>query len=199
MHLSRLTLNPRSKAARRDAANPYEMHSTLARVLDPETGFLWRLEDAVLLVQTRECPDWGRLEPDYLARPSEGKAVNLNSLASLERPLRFRLRANPTVTKWDETANKRKRHGIHDVEAQLEWLSRQGERGGFAVLGAMVSQSERLRCYKRDGAAPITLTTATFDGHLRVHDPEVFTETLETGLGHSRALGLGLLSVGVQR
>ncbi len=199
MYLSCLTLNVRSKAARRDAANPYEMHSTLARVLDPEAGFLWRLEDAVLLVQSRERPDWGQLEPDYLRCPSKSKSLELNSLASVDRPLRFRLRANPTVTKWDEAANKRKRHGIHDVEAQLEWLSRQGERGGFAVLGATVSQSERLRCFKRDGAAPITLTAATFDGHLRIHDPEVFTETLETGLGHSRALGLGLLSVGVQR
>jgi CRISPR system Cascade subunit CasE len=199
MHLSRLTLNPRSNAARRDAANPYEMHSTLARVLNPETGFLWRLEDAVLLVQTRERPDWGMLEPDYLRCPSQSKPLELNALASFERPLRFRLRANPTVTKWDETANKRKRHGIYDVEAQLEWLSRQGERSGFGVLGAMVSQSERLRCYKRDGAAPITLTTATFDGHLRVHDPDLFTQTLETGLGHSRAMGLGLLSVAAQR
>jgi CRISPR system Cascade subunit CasE len=199
MYLSRLTLNLRSKAVRRDTANPYEMHSTLARVLEPETGFLWRLEDAVLLVQTRERPDWGRLEPDYLARPSEGKPLELNALATVERPLRFRLRANPTVTKWDETANKRKRHGIYDVEAQLEWLSRQGERGGFSVLGAMVSSSERLRCSKRDGAAPITLTTATFDGHLRVHDAGMFTQTLESGLGHSRALGLGLLSVAVQR
>lgn len=198
MYLSKLTLNLRSRAVRRDTANPYEMHSTLTRVLEPEKGFLWRLEDAVLLVQSLERPDWGRLEPEYLARPSESKLVNLSALAGVDRPLRFRLRANPTVTKWDDTANKRKRHGLHDVEAQLEWLTRQGERGGFSVLGAMVSQSERLRCFKRDGAAPITLTAATFDGHLRVHDPQAFSATLETGLGHSRALGLGLLSVGLQ-
>lgn len=199
MHLSRLSLNPRSKAVRRDAANPYEMHSTLARVLSPESGFLWRLEESVLLVQSAQRPDWGMLETEYLARPSESKALELGGAGLLKQALRFRLRANPTVTKWDEVAGKKKRHGLHDLEAQLEWLVRQGQRGGFTVLGAMVSHSERLKCLKRGGAAPITLLAATFDGHLRVDDPEVFLETLEIGLGHSRALGLGLLSVGVQR
>ena len=32
MYLSRLMLNPRSRDARRDAGDPYEMHSTLMRV-----------------------------------------------------------------------------------------------------------------------------------------------------------------------
>ena len=199
MHLSRLTINPRSRAVRRDAANPYEMHSTLARVLSPESGFLWRLEESVLLVQSAQRPDWGMLEPEYLARPSESKALELDGLALLKQALRFRLRANPTVTKWDEEAGKNKRHGLHDLEAQLEWLGRQGQRGGFTVLGAMVSHSERLKCLKRGGSAPITLVAVTFDGHLRVHDPELFLEKLEIGLGHSRALGLGLLSIAGQR
>lgn len=47
--LSRLVLDPRDHAARRDIANPYAMHQTLARVFAehpdaPPARFLWRLE-----------------------------------------------------------------------------------------------------------------------------------------------------------
>jgi CRISPR system Cascade subunit CasE len=195
VYLSRLTLNPRNRLARTDTANPYEMHRTLARILEPETNYLWRLEDTVLLVQSESRPDWGQLEPGYLASPSESKAFELEKIGMLERPLRFRLSANPTVTKFDPAANKNKRHGITDLEAQLEWLKRQGSSGGFEILGAMVSQSERRRIRKAKSEHSITLQVVTFDGHLRVTDANIFTKTLSTGLGHSKALGLGLLSV----
>jgi CRISPR system Cascade subunit CasE len=36
----------------------------------------------------------------------------------------------------------------------------------------------------------------TYDGMLRVDDPPRVRAAIETGLGHARAFGLGLLSVG---
>ena len=62
VYLSKLTLNPRHRMARADAANPYKMHQTLSRILEPEKHYLWRLEDTILLVQTQSRPDWGQLE-----------------------------------------------------------------------------------------------------------------------------------------
>ena len=47
--------------------------------------------------------------------------------------LRFRLRANPTVTRAG------KRHGLTSQGAQLAWLQRQGERGGFQLVSCGVS------------------------------------------------------------
>ena len=49
MYLSKLTLDPRHLGARRDLADAYEMHRTLARAFAPDESsaparFLWRLE-----------------------------------------------------------------------------------------------------------------------------------------------------------
>ena len=82
MYLTRLTLDPRSAQARRDLADAYEMHRTLARafVTDEHSSpvrFLWRLEagsnawaSPVVLVQSAQVGDWSALQvlPNYLQR-----------------------------------------------------------------------------------------------------------------------------------
>lgn len=192
MFLSRLTLDPRHSAARRDLASAYELHSTLARALEPDKSFLWRLEELTLLVQSSAHADWGRLEPGYLERPSESKPLKLDRLAATSRH-RFRLRANPTVTRDG------KRHGLARLEDQLAWLERQGERHGFQLLGVTVSASDRVRVRKRQSNAPITLQAVTFDGHLEAIDPARLAAAVRSGLGHGKALGLGLLSLAPSR
>lgn len=188
MYFSRLTLNPRHRMARADAANPYKMHQTLSRILEPEKHYLWRLEDTVLLVQTQSRPDWGQLEPNYLARPSESKPLAFE--LSAERTYRFRLRGNPTVTQ------EGKRRGLYTPESQMLWLERQAASGGFGLLGAMVSNADCWKFRKDPNTVPITLAVAEFDGYLKITNFETFQATLEKGIGHSKALGLGLLSVG---
>lgn len=205
MYLSRLQLDPRSKQARADLANPYQLHATLCRAFaEPDQKpprFLWRLEGSkvpTVLVQSAEAPDWGKVAqrfPGYFAQKPELKPVPLEHLQP-GQVLRFRLRANPTVTRKDpQDPEKRKRHGLKKVEEQLEWLSRQGSKGGFAVLGAMVAQSERVRMLKHTAGSPIVLQSVLYEGHLRITDLEAFKNTLTGGLGHAKALGFGLLSV----
>jgi hypothetical protein len=76
MWVSKLVLNPASKAARRDLANPYEMHRTLSKAVsealkEGRERLLWRLEPTrgleppVVLVQTLTEPDWSVLEEGY--------------------------------------------------------------------------------------------------------------------------------------
>lgn len=146
-------------------------------------------------------PDWPALfsrHPDYATLDAQSPKP-FEPTFKAGQLLRFRLRANPTVTKLDPQKGKRKRLGLVTLEAQLAWLYRQGERGGFAVLGAMVTSSERVSAHKppKDGRAGhrITLQSVTYDGHLRVTDVDAFLTTLECGLGHAKALGCGLLSV----
>ncbi|WP_018466930.1 type I-E CRISPR-associated protein Cas6/Cse3/CasE [Calidithermus timidus] len=205
MYLSRLQLNPRHKQARTDLASPYQLHATLCWAFaEPEQSpprFLWRLEEGkipTVLVQSVEMPRWEKLLqrfPDYLTHPPEHKPIPLEHLQP-GQVLRFRLRANPTVTRKDpENPEKRKRHGLKKVEEQLEWLHRQGQKGGFTVLGAMVAQSQRVRMFKHGGGSPIVLQSVLYEGHLKIADLENFKQTLATGIGHAKALGFGLLSI----
>lgn len=219
MYLSKLLLDVRSKQARTDLASPYQLHATLCwafrrlersaedsseprgKTVEP---FLWRLEQGKtpqILVQSPEAPDWGMVSqrfPGYFAQNPDFKSVPLEHLQSTQT-LRFRLRANPTVTKKDPAdpeGKKRKRHGLKQVEEQLEWLHRQGHQGGFTVLGAMVAQSERVKTYKHGGGNPIVLQSVLYEGYLKIADLEPFKQTLASGLGHAKALGFGLLSIG---
>lgn len=207
MYLSRLQLDPRSKQARTDLASPYELHATLCHAFagpnQTPARFLWRAEVGkipIVLVQSAGMPDWEKLArrfPGYFAQPPASKPIPLEHLQPAQ-VLRFRLRANPTVTKKDPNnpdSKKRKRHGLKTLEEQLEWLHRQGAKGGFSVLGAMVVQSERVRMYKHDGSGPIVLQSVLYEGHLKITDLEVFKHTLAAGLGHAKALGFGLLSI----
>lgn len=207
MYLSKLTLNPRHSQARRDLANPYDMHATLSWAVADREGerLLWRLEggarEAVLLVQSLTLPDWQALfarHPGYAALDEKSPKLFEPALRSGQL-LRFRLRANPTVTKFDPAKGKRKRLGLVRLEDQLNWLHRQGERCGFAVPGVMVSSSERVTARKpqKDGEAGhiMTLQSVTYDGHLRVEDVDLLLEALRQGLGHAKALGFGLLSI----
>jgi CRISPR system Cascade subunit CasE len=203
MYLTRLTLNPRDRNARRDLANPYELHSTCERTF-PTGRVLWRLEVTrqglpTVLVQHASEPDWAALAETYLAREPEMKTLNLQHLLEPERLLRFRLRANPTVTRFDPNANKNKRHGLTRLEDQLDWLEHQFMRSGLEPVGFTVSHAERITARKRNANHPIIVYAVTFDGHARVQNPDAAHATLELGLGHGKALGLGLLSVAPAR
>lgn len=91
MYLSQLLLNPRHPAARRDLADPYQMHRTLSRVYadgpDVRPGrFLWRLERAgslsetgVLLAQSASPGHWRVLTdlPGYVTKLDADKPYDL--------------------------------------------------------------------------------------------------------------------------
>ncbi|MEX8501110.1 type I-E CRISPR-associated protein Cas6/Cse3/CasE [Leptothrix ochracea] len=208
MYLSRLRLNPADASARRDLADPYQMHRTLARVYAPDTEqapsrFLWRMErnaqgwaDGTVLVQAAEPGHWDALQaqPDYLQTLEADKPIEVNALIHPERRYRFRLYANPTVTRDG------KRYGLIHEEDQLAWLDRQGERCGFQVIGAVCGGSHRLSTRQGREGGRITVLCVLFDGLLQAGtDPEPLRQVLTQGLGHAKALGLGLLSVAPAR
>lgn len=200
MHLTRLSLDSRNALARRDLADPYEMHRTLTRAFVSDTGqipprFLWRLESGVtwhmptVLVQSIHEADWTILLAlkGYLKRDAETKFLDPSQLLQHGVRYRFRLFANPTVTR------NGKRYGLISEDAQLAWLSRQGERRGFTVETALVTGSDLLT--SRTGSMPISLQRACFEGILSVRDAGRLADVLQTGIGPGKAFGCGLLSV----
>ena len=201
MHLTRLTLDPRSAHARRDLADAYEMHRTLARafVVDAQSQpsrFLWRLEAGinawaapVVLVQAAADADWSALQalPNYLQRPVESKPLAFEEWVEGGGRYRFRLQANPTVSRQG------KRYGLVGEIEQLAWLNRQGERHGFRIEAALVTASDMLSGRKGEGL--ISVQRVCFDGRLQVQNLEAFSRALVAGIGPAKAFGCGLLSV----
>lgn len=203
MFLSRLRLNLSSAAARRDLAEPYEMHRTLARVYAPDDAtppprFLWRLEPRVhadgvptLLVQAGTPGRWSALDglDGYLHSIDADKRVDLQQLVQPARRYRFRLLANATVTRDG------KRLGLRSPEALQAWIGRQGARHGFELLALGCHSQPRMRTARGRGAQAVVIDPALFDGVLRANDADALRSAVRAGLGHGKAFGMGLLSL----
>jgi len=220
MFLHRIHLDPRCREVRRDLSDPYQLHSTLCRAFSgperkcPEGEFLWRLEpetDPVgyprILVQSRTIPDWtGIGVQGWLAKADPAidlkDRLKLDSLKAGQR-FRFRLRANPCVTR------NGKRLGLLRLEEQEAWAARKGLQHGFSLqklipfdlseslqgrVDVRISQEQMLRGNQHSGNA-VRIFSVLYDGILTVTEPDKFTDALETGIGHGKIMGLGLLSV----
>ena len=220
MFLHRIHLDPRCREARRDLADPYQLHATLCRAFSPpdrkcsEGEILWRLEPETasdgcprVLVQSRTIPDWtGIGVKNWLAKtdpPIDLKdRLKLGTLTSGQR-FRFRLRANPCVTR------NGKRLGLLQLVEQEQWIKRKGHLHGFALpqvpsfdhsetrqdrVDVQVSQEQMLSGTQHHGN-PIRIFSVLYDGVMTVTDADAFVKVLHTGIGHGKTLGLGLLSV----
>lgn len=163
MFLSKLILNPRSRAVRRDLADCQEMHRTLlaafphtrARAARDEFGLLYRLEPVArsglvtVIVQSVLEPSWGKLPSGYLLEVENNpacKPVN-GSYAALQAGQRliFRLRANPTrkigTRRKDAEGGKSngQRVELRGEDNQIAWLHRKADQHGFRLLRVRVN------------------------------------------------------------
>lgn len=201
MYLTRLRLDPRSAQARRDLSDAYQMHRTLARafVADETSApprFLWRLEmgaqawaEPVVLVQAETTADWRALQalPNYLHGEVEAKALAPELMLQPAQRYRFRLLANPTVTR------EGKRLGLVGESEQLAWLARQGQQHGFDIESALVTATDVANL--RKGDMRISLRRACFEGILQVREPDALIPAWTAGIGPAKAFGCGLLSM----
>jgi len=220
MFLHKIYLDPRCREARRDLSDPYQLHSTLCRAFCepdmkcPEGEILWRLEPETdptgcprILLQSRSIPDWTKIGVQrWLAKADPAidlkDRLKLDSLKVGQR-FRFRLRANPCVTR------NGKRLGLLRLEEQEKWIERKGGQHGFSLLqpasfdqsaspqeriDVRISQEQMLRGKQHAGNG-IRIYSVLYDGILTVIEADKFRAALQTGIGHGKVMGLGLLSV----
>ena len=220
MFLHRIHLDPRCREARRDLSDPYQLHSTLCRAFCepnkkcPEGEVLWRLEPETdptgcprILVQSRTIPDWAAIGVQGWLATAEPAIdlkdrLKLNSL-KLGQRFRFRLRANPCVTRDG------KRLGLLRLEEQEKWIERKAGQHGFSLpqlasfnlsaspqegIDVRISQEQMLRGKQHTGNG-IRVYSVLYDGVLTVTEPDKFRDALQSGIGHGKVMGLGLLSV----
>lgn len=162
MYLSRLILNPRSRAVRNDLGDCRGLHRTILSAFPQaikdqegaraEFGVLYRADTdprsgkIALLVQSQTEPEWSNLPSGYLIddfdemdNPAIKRIDQVYGSLSNGTRLRFRLRANPTRRVSQQSANEKsngygKRVEIYEEEKQIEWLQRKGEQNGFRLL-----------------------------------------------------------------
>ncbi|MCC6505761.1 MAG: type I-E CRISPR-associated protein Cas6/Cse3/CasE [Aquimonas sp.] len=190
--------------------NPYDMHRQLWRLFPGEEreprqhgdqerqGFLFRIEDhsvgrpARVLVQSRRSPV--RADGMLLHGSRE-----IHPVPSAGQRLAFLLTANPVKTITDaERGNKPGKQSekcrvplIKEAD-QRDWLAR--KLGAAATLES-ADILPHAPLYFRKGKRAGKLVTCTFEGQLRVNDPEKLRSLLENGVGHAKAFGCGLLLV----
>lgn len=197
MFLSQLTLNLASPEVRRDTADAYEAHRTLTRAVadgpDAVPGrFLWRQERAesgeppVILMQSDVEPVFSRLPDGYLA---EGLTREWNPTVADGAMLQLLVRACPEVTR------EGKRRPLRTTEEQVAWMQRQARNNlGLEPISIGVTGSGVITARRRQ-AGTITATAAQFEGVVRVADAERLVTGIRNGIGHTKLLGLGLVSV----
>ncbi len=218
MYLTRLLLNPANPEARRDLATPYELHRTLKRAFpdgEPDANrLLFRIEPAdeargegvPVLVQTSTTrPDWEFVEAmgDYALQLDGPKSFD--PAFSEGQRLRFRVIANPTVCKTPPGRKNGRRvplvHAAPNAAGHptyFEWLDRQAERCGFAVLDARDAPFRLAPRRRKKGEyekRELPLFGVRFDGVLTVADPEKLLHAVRSGIGPAKAFGFGLLSL----
>jgi CRISPR system Cascade subunit CasE len=213
MYLSRLILNLRNRRVQHELAEPYQMHRSIMRSFPDELAageerVLWRVDDhpqlgAMLLVQSRDAPDWTWLAEDS----ARGYLLPINQPNPAIKPFelklatgqtfKFRLRANPTVKRRFADSNDHKRVGLYEEGEQVQWLQRKASDAGFRILSVnVVREGQSAGRKSQDGQVHrLTLLAVRFDGLLQVIDPDALVEAVRTGIGSAKGLGFGLLSL----
>ncbi|MBC8951111.1 MULTISPECIES: type I-E CRISPR-associated protein Cas6/Cse3/CasE [Xenorhabdus] len=186
------------------AKDPYQLHRALWQLFphrpNDARDFLFRIEaqhfgrGAEALLQSVQAPSSAQAAQVIVSKPIQWSIPN-------GAKLRFKLRANPIKTIKDGE-QRRDRNGkikgcrvplIHEEE-QLQWLSR--KLAGAALLStAWVTPESPIYFYKDDIRGKIQ--PICFEGQIIVQENESFITLLSQGIGPAKAMGCGLLSLGL--
>lgn len=214
-HLTRMTINPARRDARRLLGSPQAMHAAVMAAFpaDP-TGdgrVLWRLDNdpeghrPLLYLLSPDKPDlthlveqagWPTLEKGWQTRDYQPL---LDRLADGQQ-WAFRLTANP-VRRIRPDKQSRGLVRAHVTAAQqTTWLLEQAPSSGFEIGkvadgSPAVTVADRRTLSFRRQTSTVTLATARFDGTLTITRLEDFRHVLLSGLGRGKAYGCGLITV----
>ncbi|TCR11400.1 type I-E CRISPR-associated protein Cas6/Cse3/CasE [Streptomyces sp. BK205] len=220
--LTRIRLNRRSPAARRDLADAVSLHKSVM-LLAPDdlgdnprqqAGLLFRLEDATndtpstLLIQSHQPPDLTRLPRHYGSTETRPLHPMFQALTP-GRAVRYRITANASAARrvladHQPVDNK---HGKKIValygDDALAWWQRRAQQAGLTLTTTDITPArfprKRSRPADKPGeqdtpAGPVHVLTR-FDGLATITDPVQLRHALLTGIGRGKPYGAGLLTL----
>ena len=228
MFISRMPLNVGRSQALRLLGSPYRVHAAVEHSFPPDSArrsadgrILWRVDastkdkDVVwLYVVSPERPDFSHLTSQAgWSTTNAWETKDYSPVISLIREgqiWQFRLKANPArkvACDHGRRLNSKvvgKTMGHVTVEQQIEWLSVRSNRHGFELLAGdadmpLVQVSQRKLERFAHGNETVTISTARFDGLLRVTDAALFKKTLCQGIGRAKGFGCGLMTIAPAR
>ncbi|AVI00168.1 type I-E CRISPR-associated protein Cas6/Cse3/CasE (plasmid) [Streptomyces sp. WAC00288] len=153
-----------------------------------------------------------------------GFRLTANPVQSVPRPTRPSEEQATRLKEKADHGNRHRgfRVAHRTVEQQLTWLLKRSERHGFTIPDATAAppgpglqagdgepeapapsagpavaivSRDILRFTKHKAGPRITLSTATFEGRLRVTDPDALRSALLGGIGPAKGYGQGLLTL----
>lgn len=224
MFLTRMQINTRRRGAQKLLSSPQAMHAAvLAGFPDPRPScdgrVLWRVDTyqphrVLLYTVSPDKPDFTHLAeqagwPTTTAWDTRDYDGLLASLRVGQR-WHFRLTANPVHSarraEWTQTKPL-----AHVTVAQQErWLLDRAGKLGFRIsttqhgpttehgdIGGDPDVAVVDRAVRRftRGASQVTISMATFEGHLDITDAHALRTALTFGIGRAKSYGCGLLTL----
>lgn len=198
--LTRVVLNPRHPAVRRDLTDAAGMHQRVMSMLPDdlgdqprrEAGVLYRLDTTVdatlLLVQTTLRTDLTKLPDGYGATATRDITALLAALSD-EMPVHYRIAANPSK-RAASGRDKGSLVALSGVAAE-SWWHHKAEQHGLALqtLTAVAQPAARTKESKMRHAV------TRFDGRAIITNVDQTRQAVLGGIGRGRAYGCGLLSL----
>lgn len=168
----------------RDLRSDYTLHAAIqAGTAHDERRALWRRDDNTITIDTPMQPlplGWRLVEVKVPPEPEEGRVLLVDAWL------------NPCVTR------DRKRHAL-PASDQPAWAARQFERIGLRPLMRVQLAESRAVTGHKVATGRITLVATRFVTLASVLDPEPLVAAVESGVGHGKALGLGLVTLNANR
>ena len=204
MYLSRIKLDTSRTGTMRGLASPSVFHGAIECADKERTRKLWRVDtlygEQILLVISEDRIDLTSVAEQFGYDSSYESKIYDGLLERITNGSRwhFRLKANPTIQKYDENKGRGRVLAHITTEYQGEWLKKQAEKNGFSLKDEewLVTGSRWYVFRKnRNRRDKVKMLAAVYEGFLTVTDAEAFRNALIKGIGREKAFGMGMLTV----
>lgn len=204
MYMTRMELDTSKRKTIMALASPGLFHGAIESAFNERGRNLWRIDKlkgkSYLLLVSDTKPDLtGAVEQFGIDGNCETRdySVFLSQITEGRR-YRFRLTANPVISKSAGPGARGEVLAHVTVSQQEKWLYDRAQKNGFSLMEGeyAVTQSQWVSFHKgKEHGRQVVFRAVTFEGVLTVTDKELFVNALMNGMGREKAYGCGLLTV----